>query len=115
MRAFLNLIAILLIAAAAYGIGKLHHKMRFSEKPTVANPDLKFMEWSKSNWYMNEGGEEFRDDKGRITQARGCRNASGFITTGNTRILNPVSPDAPPVTAPETKAAPNANATEEPK
>lgn len=89
MRAFLNILAILVIAAAAYGIGMLNQKIRFSEPPTVEDPYQKKIDWVKSDWYMNDAGDKFRDAKGKITQARGCKNASGFIANGNTRVLNP--------------------------
>lgn len=94
MRAFLNIIAIIAIAAAAYGIGFLNHKMRFSAVPTVEKPHQKKIDWVKSDWYMNDAGDEFTDATGKITQARGCKSANGFIANGSTRVLNPVQEES---------------------
>jgi len=103
MRALLNIIAILAIVAAAYGIGILNHKMRFSAVPTVEKPHQKKIDWVKSDWYMNDDGHEFRDAKGKINQARGCKSASGFIANGNTRVLNPAPAPAEPANTEESK------------
>jgi len=100
MRALLNIIAIIAIAAASYGIGKLNHKMRFSKAPTVEESDRKKIDWVKSDWYTNDAGDEFRDDKGKITKARGCKSTEGFITSGSTIVPKPA---AEPATNEESK------------